>query len=289
MSDIWSKKVQSTELLYYSRLEKFNEENCRFWFDRLKVKDNMKVLEVGCGGGLFTNMIKKHFPSCEVVGIDLDENHINFARDKAKELNLDVEYKVCDIKNMPFEDNSFDLVFSHTVVEHLEFNDFISEQKRVLKSGGSIVIMRVNMEEKIVDKYFTDLENEVNEVYGKLVIEASPITMAKYLESPNLTAKKLSENGFDNIQLYFDRVVYYAPDFQQSREVALSQIKRNYETKLYMALHTLQKSKNGKEYQSELLGLLERQYKLRLEKYDNNEKLFDYQSSNMITLSAIKN
>ena len=72
MNNLWSTKVQSTELLYYSRLERFNDKNCARWFDLLKVKDGMKVLEVGCGGGHFTNMVKEYFPNCEVWGIDLD-------------------------------------------------------------------------------------------------------------------------------------------------------------------------------------------------------------------------
>ena len=84
MSDFWSKQIQSTELLYFSRAEKFNDENKSLWFKLLKVKDGMKVLEVGCGGGLFTNMIKKYFPNCQVYGIDIDENHIEFAKRKAK-------------------------------------------------------------------------------------------------------------------------------------------------------------------------------------------------------------
>ena len=45
MNNLWSTKVQSTEILYYSRLERFNDKNCARWFDLLKVKDGMEVLE----------------------------------------------------------------------------------------------------------------------------------------------------------------------------------------------------------------------------------------------------
>ena len=285
MSDLWSSKVQSTELLYYSRAEKFNDENKNFWFEKLKVKDGMKVLEVGYGGGLFTNMIKKNFPSCKVVGIDLDENHIAFAKDKAKELGLDVEYMVADLSSLPFGDEEFDLVFSHTVVEHVQFEDFIKEQKRVLKNARNLVIMRVDMHKK-VDRPFMYLEEEIGKVFDKMIIEHN-VSVAKYLEEPDLTMQHLNEFGFKNINFDYQKVIYYQPDCAD-KEVALKQIKRNYECKLYNALFALQRAKNGEELREELLNLLKNQYEKRVELLENNEKIYDFQSSNMIILSAVK-
>lgn len=286
MSDFWSKQVQSSEMLYYSRAEKFNDENRNFWFKRLKIKDGMKVLEVGCGGGLYTNMIKKYYPNCEVYGIDIDENHIKFAKSKSKELKLNVKYSVADIKSLPFKDEYFDLVFSHTVVEHVEFNDFINEQKRVLKKNRNLVIMRVDMVKKN-DKPFMYLEDEINELYGKMKFTSSP-SVAKFLVDPNVTMQQLSAYNFKNIDFKYDRVIYYMPDIAKSKKIALKQIERNYFTKLTFALFSLNRAKNGNELKDELLSLLERQYKKRVEILNSNEKLYDFQSSLMITISAKK-
>jgi len=285
---LWSTKVQSTELLYYSRLEKFNESNKDLWFDLLKVKKNLKVLEIGCGGGHFTNMIKQYFPSCDVTGIDLDENHIVFAKEKAKELKLDVKYLVADVADLPFGDEEFDLVFSHTVVEHVEFNDFIKEQKRVLKSGGDLVIMRVDMNKK-VDRPFMFNEEKIGKVYDKMIFDqASSHSVAKYLEEPDLTMQRLNQYGFKNIDFKYNRVVYYMPDIEQDKQVALKQIERNYYCKLYNALFNLNRAQNGEEIKPELLGLLEGQYLKRVEMLNCGEKIFDFQSSNTITISATK-
>ena len=163
MSNFWSKTVQSTELLDTSRKEKFNENNRKLWFNLLQIRNDLKVLEVGCGSGHFTNMIKTYYPTCEVYGIDLDDNNIKFAKNESKKLNIDVHYQVADVKHLPFEDNSFDIVFSHTLIEHLPFDDFIKEQKRVLKKGGKLIIMRVDMVKKN-DKPFMYLEDEINQV-----------------------------------------------------------------------------------------------------------------------------
>ncbi len=282
----WSEKVQSTELLYYSRAEKFNDENKNLWFKYLKIKNGMKILEVGCGGGLFTNMIKRYYPDCEVYGIDIDDNHIEFAKKKCKDLNLDVKYSVADINNLPFEDEMFDLVFSHTVVEHLPFDNFIKEQKRVLKTGGRILIMRVDMIKKN-DKPFMNLEEEIGEQFGKLEYNERE-AVAKYLEDPDLTMQRLNEYNFKNIKLNFERIVYYSPDTQKNSKVAISQIERNYMTKLKNALFCLESAKNGVQIKEKLLNLLENQYNERLRLYKNKTKLYDFQSSNMIFISAEK-
>ncbi len=286
MSKFWSQKIQSTELLYYSRQEKFNDENKDLWFKLLKVKDGMKILEVGCGGGHFTNMIKKYYPSCEVYGIDLDNNHIKFAKKESKKQNIEVNYQVADIKELPFNDNSFDLVFSHTVVEHLPFDDFIKEQKRVLKTGGKLVIMRVDMHIHN-DRPFLMFENEINDVYNKMIFKDSQ-KVGKFLEEPDITMQRLYNYGFKNIGFDYNRILYYLPDLAPNKMTALAQIERGYLSRIYNALFATQRAINGDDLKKQLLDLLQKQYEKRIEIYNSGEKLFDFQSSYLITLSAEK-
>lgn len=158
----------------------------------------------------------------------------------------------------------------------------------MLKKGGKLIIMRVLMEEKNnADQPFLVCEDEINACYGKMEFEPQPITMAKYLESPNLTMQHLEEHGFKKISVSFDRIVYYNPDCAKP-SIAKEQIRRNYETKLYYALFNLQKAKNGETLKKELLELLEKQYKARLELLEQNKEIFDYQSTKKVTFSAIK-
>lgn len=286
MSKFWSQKIQSTELLYYSRQEKFNDENKDLWFKLLKVKDGMKILEVGCGGGHFTNMIKKYYPSCEVYGIDLDNNHIKFAKKESKKQNIEVNYQVDDIKELPFNDETFDLIFSHTVVEHLPFDDFIKEQKRVLKTGGKLVIMRVDMHIHN-DRPFLMFENEINDVYNKMIFKDSQ-KVGKFLEEPDITMQRLYNYGFKNIGFDYNRILYYLPDLAPNKMTALAQIERGYLSRIYNALFATQRAINGDDLKKQLLDLLQKQYEKRIEIYNSGEKLFDFQSSYLITLSAEK-
>ncbi len=285
MNKLWSTKIQSTEVLYYSRLERFNDQNCARWFDLLKVKDGMKVLEVGCGGGHFTNMIKKYFPSCEVWGIDLDTNHINFAKNKCQELGLDVKYLEADINNLPFEDETFDLIFSHTVVEHLPFENFIKEQYRTLKTGGNLVIMRVAGGKR--DNPYLYLEDEIGKVFDKLEYNETP-TVGQYSEEPEQRLARLHKYGLNNLGFSYDRFVYYCPDIQQDSTLGLKQIDMHFDMIRHNALFNIQSSKNGQEHAEELLQLLDKQLKTRKDLYLKGEKIYDYVSTHVLTIWATK-
>ena len=285
MNKLWSTKIQSTELLYYSRLERFNDENSARWLDLLKVKDGMKVLEVGCGGGHFTNMVKKHFLNCEVWGIDLDTNHIAFAKNKCKELGLDVNYMEADINNLPFEDESFDLIFSHTVVEHLPFDNFIKEQRIVLKTGGHLAIMRVASGKR--DNPYMYLEDEIGKVFEKLEYEDVP-TVGKYYEEPEQTLSRLHSYNFKNLGFSYDRFMFYCPDTQKDKKKALQQIDLHHDMIKWNAIFNIQSSKNGEQYAQQLMELLDKQRNNRKQQYLNNEKIYDYVSSLILTVWADK-
>ena len=86
MNTKWSSSIQTSNILYQTRASRFNQYNHKHWFDMIGVKNGMKVLEVGSGPGHFCMMIKQFFPQCEVTGIDLDSNHIFFAKQKAMQL-----------------------------------------------------------------------------------------------------------------------------------------------------------------------------------------------------------
>ncbi len=97
------------------------------------INKNSEVLEVGCGTGLILKEITKK--TKKAVGIDLSENMLL----KAKERNLEV-YK-SDAQNMPFEDNSFNVVYSFKVLAHIEnIEETLKEIKRVLKPNGIAIL-----------------------------------------------------------------------------------------------------------------------------------------------------
>lgn len=141
MNTTWSDFIQTTESLYVSRSLRFRFDNKDVWLPLMKISENMNVLEIGCAGGLLLHQLKQLLPGIHTTGIDRDDNHINYARRKTSELGLDCKFAVCDAVSLPFDDNTFDLTFSHTVIEHVPPQLFLREQYRVLKPGGIITVM----------------------------------------------------------------------------------------------------------------------------------------------------
>jgi SAM-dependent methyltransferase len=102
-----------------------------------------RVLEVGCGAGVDLARFAKGGAS--VVGVDLSSSAIDLARANFEQQGLTGEFRVADGEALPFEDNSFDLVFAHGVVQYTaDPKRLVEECRRVLKPGGEAVFQVYN-------------------------------------------------------------------------------------------------------------------------------------------------
>ena len=99
------------------------------------------VIDVGCGIGGSTLHLAQKF-GCQATGITLSPVQASRAKERAIEAGLDnqVKFEVANALDMPFADNSFDLVWSLESGEHMpDKAKFLSECYRVLKPGGKII------------------------------------------------------------------------------------------------------------------------------------------------------
>ncbi len=96
---------------------------------------NKDVLDLGCGDGRYAcKFLEKGASSAK--GIDISQPMIN----RAQERNCGAGFVLGDIANMPYEDNSFDLVFSNFVIQHCkDLQKPFNEIFRVLRKGGYLV------------------------------------------------------------------------------------------------------------------------------------------------------
>lgn len=108
----------------------------------LGLKVDSSVLEVGCGSGGYALFVAESV-GCRVVGIDLNGPGVENANRIAAEAGMKerVSFELCDAsKRLPFEDASFDAVFSNDVLCHLPGREsVIGEMFRVLKPGGRML------------------------------------------------------------------------------------------------------------------------------------------------------
>ena len=98
------------------------------------------VLDCGCGPGSITLSIASRIGNGRVVGVDFGESQIQRANESAKERGIaKALFQQADCYSLPFEDASFDCVFSNALIEHLtDPVRALREMLRVLKPGGVI-------------------------------------------------------------------------------------------------------------------------------------------------------
>ena len=129
--------------------------NVKYWnivvqdfYKYYKLKENAKVLDVGCGKGFMLYDFKLNYPELNLKGIDISQYAISNAIEQVKE-NLLVSS--CD--NIPFPDNYFDLVISINTIHNLDLEGCAKSIKE---------ISRVSNKHKfvIVDAYSNDDEKK---------------------------------------------------------------------------------------------------------------------------------
>jgi len=116
------------------------------------LSSNMKVLDVGCAMG--SNLIPFADMGCDVHGIDIHPDISNNAKKIMKHRGYeDIDFKEGSNRNIPFSDNSFDLITSINTL-HYEKNEedmilALNEFQRVLKPGGGLYISTVGPKHEI--------------------------------------------------------------------------------------------------------------------------------------------
>lgn len=94
-------------------------------------------LDAGCGGGRYT-VAAKLLGVGSAVGLDISPVNVSTGTDRAREAGVgDIRFEVGDVLRLPYEKNSFEIVFSNGVLHHTRnWRQGIAELVRVLRPGG---------------------------------------------------------------------------------------------------------------------------------------------------------
>jgi ubiquinone/menaquinone biosynthesis C-methylase UbiE len=96
-------------------------------------------LEIGCGTGYFSLNLLQLGLIDRLTATDISPGMLRRLSDTAAALGLDVDTVETDAEKLPFEDESFDLVFGHAVLHHIpDLGRAFAEFRRVLRPGGAI-------------------------------------------------------------------------------------------------------------------------------------------------------
>ena len=150
---VFDKESKLYDSWYETKMGAFADQvQTELAFSLFKPEKGMSVLDVGCGTGNFSIKLAKM--GLNVTGIDVSDNMLDVARDKAKKGGLSIDFINMDARDMIFEDESFDGVISMAAIEFIQESEkVLNEMFRVVKKGGKIVIGTINRDSKWGELY----------------------------------------------------------------------------------------------------------------------------------------
>jgi ubiquinone/menaquinone biosynthesis C-methylase UbiE len=130
--------------------------------DRIRCQPR-RILDLGCGTGSTTLLLKRAFPRAEVIGMDLSPYMLVVADDKARRANLDIEFCQGNAEQTGFPDGSFDLVTASLLFHETPPDvscTILQECFRLLKAGGETLILDGNQAALRQSHWLTEIFEE---------------------------------------------------------------------------------------------------------------------------------
>ncbi|MBN1283429.1 MAG: class I SAM-dependent methyltransferase [Proteobacteria bacterium] len=143
------------ERLYENYAHKYDNEcfvqgtmgECDFIEQEIARDKSLKIIDIGCGTGRHSIELKKRGYS--VTGVDLSENQIKWAREKAQESGLTIDFQIQDARDLSF-DGEFDLAimlceggFSLMETDEMNF-EILRNATKALKDKGKFIFTTLN-------------------------------------------------------------------------------------------------------------------------------------------------
>lgn len=290
MNTIWSDYVQNIGTLYFSRTLRFSDEYKEKYMGAFRMDDKKRILEIGCGPGALTQSLVRWYPDSEIVGIDRDTAFIQFAGQQAPH----IKFMEADATALPFEDDSFDVVISNTVQEHMEPSKFFGEQFRVLKPNGICLVLSVRKVINIIADCIAEQSSFEEEVWKRVKPFCQDMEreyhVGQYLMSENELPSVMEKHGFHQVSTDYLTVNLTPDNPGNSQELAYAMINAHRQTNID-AVNSLPHVASGIVKEDEIQEMKKRineRYDKRIELYNAGIKQWDTSMSLTMVLRGIK-
>ena len=128
----------------YDRVVMLNTFGMDLWWKKKilgKIPDGaLRILDQGCGTGILTLRIARKFPRCRVTGVELREEYLSLAREKAKALKISNVDFILGRAEEVLLDGAFDCVTSSYLAKYVELEPLIRNIGKMLRPGGVLAM-----------------------------------------------------------------------------------------------------------------------------------------------------
>lgn len=206
----WSKIMQSPRHLKATRKAYLNEEFAELIAKYSGIQNNTFVLEVGCGTGCFSRYLSNVVSNVRFVGIDNDTHMLENGQDMIG--NNSIEYIDSSAFKLPFEDNTFDAVVSHTFFNCVtEPKKAMDEMKRVVKNVKpitSITSMSLSYETWHTGEYpdNCDWRENITQLENSMLIAMEKIKLGPFSHNKGYSASYMplffTKSGLSKVSIF---------------------------------------------------------------------------------------
>ena len=165
------------------------------------------ILDLATGTADLAIAMAKRLPQSQIIGMDISEKMLEIGKAKIAKQNIEnqIELRLGDAADLPFENNTFDAVTVAFGVRNFEdLERGLSEISRVLKSNGQAVILEFSMPERFPIKqlyplYFKHLLPAIGKAVSKdgNAYSYLPLSVERF-PKPNVFLRMLAEKGLEN-------------------------------------------------------------------------------------------
>lgn len=162
-----------------------NKQGFMNWiFERYKLENNANVLELGCGDGdIWKHHINNYDLKYELTLSDISPGMLKNCQENLFKIN-NVKYRVIDIQDIPYEDNTFDIIIANMMLYHVpNLNLGLKEVSRVLKPNGTFYCATFG--KKTIGSYINNLSSMqiLNESTYKFTLQNGSIILSNFFDS----------------------------------------------------------------------------------------------------------
>jgi SAM-dependent methyltransferase len=158
----------------------------------------LSVLDYGCGGGFGCSLIATKGRAQKVIGVDVDAGAIQLAKQRYVSLT-NLSFETFDGYSIPFNDQSFDMIVSFEVIEHVsDVSHYLAEIKRLLKPDGLALFSTPNRNLTRMG-YWWGKNPSIHHLH-----EYSPAEFRRLLEVwfSRVELRKLYRNDYGDVKVY---------------------------------------------------------------------------------------